>query len=230
MATPKIQPGDSLPYTAPAGGVTEGVGYWMNGLFGVANITAAAGARYQHQTDDVFPLTKLAGFAITEGALCYWDDINKRVAGYVPGYLPIGHCADNGGVAAAATTVRVRLQQSPTAGGGGGILPVLLADPGNGLAIPVTEIDGICLLTLAAPGETRTLAAPAWLGQKLQIGVDVLAGGGTVVTTCATGLDTAPGNTNIGMIAAGAFIKLEATRVAGNLRWRHVGFLNCNLT
>lgn len=229
MASPRVYDGDILPFTAPAGGVTTGVGYWINGLFVVANITAAATHRFAGEVEGVYPFTKAAGFALAEGELCYWDDTNKEVRAYVPGYLPIGHCANIGGVLAATTTCRVRLEQSPTAGGGGGILPVLLADPGNAGAIPVTEVDAICLLTTAAPGETRTLAAPAWLGQKLQIGHDVLAGGGTVATTVATAIDQT-GGTQIDMNAAGDVIKLEATRIAGVLAWRIAFNESCAIT
>ena len=61
--------------------------------------------------------------------------------------------------------------------------PTQILDPGNAGAIPVNR-SGVCALTTAAGGETRTLAIPSRLGQRLTLihGID----GGAVTVTVAS--------------------------------------------
>lgn len=93
----------------------------------------------------------------------------------------------------------------------------VVADPGTGAAIPVTNSANISL-TMGAGAETNTLAVPSFRGQELVITVAV-DGGGTRAITSAQALNTA-GNTVMTFGEATDAIKLEAVQIGANLRWR----------
>jgi len=95
-------------------------------------------------------------------------------------------------------------------------VPVALADPGTGVAIPVTRSASVAITTAAA--ETNSLAIPSFIGQKLLLYCNVYAVGDRVVT--ATAAIDASGKTIMTFGAAGDFIALEAIRVGGTLRWQ----------
>jgi hypothetical protein len=97
-------------------------------------------------------------------------------------------------------------------------VPALIADPGDGGAIPVTR-SGTCALTTAGGAETRTLAIPTLEGQKLSITFDV-DDGDAVITVAAAINQT--GNNTITLADAGDHILLEGVQVAGALVWRLV--------
>lgn len=92
-----------------------------------------------------------------------------------------------------------------------------ITDPGNAGAIAVVASGHAHLTTAGA--ETRTLAAPTFLGQELTLSMDV--DGGDCVVTVATGLD-AYGSTTITFNDAGDWCALRAIQVGGALRWRVV--------
>lgn len=99
---------------------------------------------------------------------------------------------------------------------GGIIKPyVALADPGNAGAIPVTVSGYVPIVTAGA--ETRTLAAPTYIGQTLLIYCKTFVGNGVI--TCATTLNET-GNNTITFTATGQAIKLTAVEEGSNLRWR----------
>lgn len=91
-------------------------------------------------------------------------------------------------------------------------------DPGNGGAIPVTS-SGVCALTSTGAGETRTLAIPSYVGQRLTLIHDT--DGGNINVTASQGVNKA-GHTTIPFGDAGDFIELVAATVGGALRWRVV--------
>jgi len=93
----------------------------------------------------------------------------------------------------------------------------LIADPGNLGAIPVNQGSGVVPVTTAA-AETRTLAIPKFLGQRLEIICDVYAVGDAVITV-ASAINQA-GNNAITLGAAADFIVLVASQLAGVLVWR----------
>ena len=93
-----------------------------------------------------------------------------------------------------------------------------LADPGNAGAIPVTT-DGVCALT-SAGAETRTLAIPTFMGQRLSIVCDTYVG--NIVVTSSQALNQA-GNTIMTFGAVRDYIALEAITVGGALRWQVLG-------
>ncbi len=93
--------------------------------------------------------------------------------------------------------------------------PSELADPGTGVAIPVTRSATINIVTAAA--ETNTLANPTFVGQTLVLNMDTRAVGDRVITA-ANGINQA-GNTIMTFGAARDCITLRGVKVGGNLRW-----------
>jgi predicted RecA/RadA family phage recombinase len=107
MGTTFKQPGKIVTLTAPAGGVTSGVGIQIGQLFVVPQVTAAQGELFTAETEGVHVLPKLSAQAWTEGALIYWDSTPGECTTTATGNLLIG-CA----VAVAAnpsSTGKVRL-------------------------------------------------------------------------------------------------------------------------
>lgn len=90
-----------------------------------------------------------------------------------------------------------------------------IADPGNAGAIPVTA-SGVAPLT-SAGAETRTIAIPSFIGQKIAIICDVYVG--DIVITSSQSINQA-GNTIITLGAAADMIELTGMQVGGALRWR----------
>lgn len=95
-------------------------------------------------------------------------------------------------------------------------LATVIADPGDGGAIPVTSSGHVDLVTGAA-GETRTLAAPTLAGQQLLISLKTDGGGDAVITVATTVNQT--GNDTITMGDAGDAVLLVAKQNGANLRW-----------
>jgi len=91
-----------------------------------------------------------------------------------------------------------------------------LADPGTGVAIPVTRSATIAITTAAA--ETNTLAIPTFAGQVMNLICDVYAVGDRVITASVKVNQAA--NTVLTFGAAGDFVQLTAVQEAGTLRWQ----------
>lgn len=91
----------------------------------------------------------------------------------------------------------------------------LIADPGDGNAIPVVR-SGLCTMT-SAGAETRTLAIPSVIGSKLVLSFDV--DGGDIVLTVASAANQT-GNNTLTFADAGDYIILHCIQVAGVLAWR----------
>lgn len=100
--------------------------------------------------------------------------------------------------------------------GGGAMKGQLIADPGNGGAIPVTHWDAFCALT-SAGAETRTLAVPTMIGQKLRLWADTYVG--DIVLTVAAAVNVANNNT-LTFGAVSEFISLVGVSVGGSLVWQ----------
>ncbi len=96
-------------------------------------------------------------------------------------------------------------------------LESIIIDPGNAGAIPVTKT-GSCKL-VSAGAETRTLAIPTFVGQRLTLYLDT--DGGDIVITSAQRINVA-GNTSITFNDASDILKLEAITIGGDLRWQVV--------
>lgn len=93
-------------------------------------------------------------------------------------------------------------------------IPLSVADPGTGAAIPVTTSATINIVTAGA--ETNTLAIPTFLGQVLVLNVSTYVG--NRVITSAQAINQA-GNTVMTFGAARDCIELRSVLVGGALRW-----------
>lgn len=109
MSKNYVQPGNTLTFVAPSGGVTSGEGYLHGDLVVVAQETALVGENYEGMVVGVHEMTKLSGDNMaTVGARIHWDNTNKRwttTAG--TGTRTAGTVAKVAG--AGVTTVQVRL-------------------------------------------------------------------------------------------------------------------------
>jgi hypothetical protein len=93
----------------------------------------------------------------------------------------------------------------------------LIADPGNAGAIPVTR-SGYCPIVTAG-AETRTLAAPTKIGQRIL--VYMKTDGGNCVITCASIINAA-GNNTITFADVTDTLNLVAVESGSSLVWRVV--------
>lgn len=91
----------------------------------------------------------------------------------------------------------------------------LIPDPGNAKALPVTDSGVVPLKSAGA--ETRTLAIPTFVGQKLALICDTYVG--NIVVTSSQAINQA-GNTIMTFGVATDMIELTAMTVGGALRWR----------
>jgi predicted RecA/RadA family phage recombinase len=104
-----VQPGESVEFTAPAGGVTSGVGVQIGQLFVIATVTAAEGARFNGLIEGVVTHTKPGSQAWAEGAVIYWDQAASKMTTVSAGNLQIGVATVAVGSGAGETTGTVRL-------------------------------------------------------------------------------------------------------------------------
>lgn len=97
----------------------------------------------------------------------------------------------------------------------GSTRPTVHADPGNGGAIPVTST-GVCALT-SGGAETRTLADPTFLGQRLTLWCTVYVG--DIVVATASPCNVA-NNNRLTFGAVSEAIELVAVNVGAALVWQ----------
>lgn len=95
---------------------------------------------------------------------------------------------------------------------------VALADPGNAGVISGV-ISGTMNLVSGGSGETRTLAVPNHVGQRLTLHMDT-DGGGNIVITATSGLSNT--DTTITFANAGEVIHLIAVTLGTENRWAPV--------
>jgi hypothetical protein len=98
---------------------------------------------------------------------------------------------------------------------------VALPDPGDTEAIPVERSCAVALTSGGGGGETRTVAAPSFAGQTLDLTHDV-DGGANIAVTFATALNSSPGDTVATFSTAGTFLRVAGAQVGGSLVWRIV--------
>ncbi|MCX5683142.1 MAG: DUF2190 family protein, partial [Planctomycetota bacterium] len=201
-------------------------------MIGVAKAPIAAGAAGALAVKGIFDVVK-ANEQQALGAALYWDVDGNPYGGTAgtgcatttsSGNTFIGFAQ----VAAGATdeTVRV-LWSGPVAltNTVHNALTADLTDPGNAGAIPVTDSGHCDLVTTGA--QTRTLAAPTYLGQMLL--VSLKTDGGNCVITCATTVNQT-GNNTITLDDAGDAILLVAKANGTNKRWSVVSNDGCSLS
>lgn len=85
-----IQPGDSIEFTAPGGGVVAGTPVQIGQILVIPMVSAAATFKFNAMIRGVFRVTKIGSQAWTEGALVYWDSGNARFTTIGPGNLLAG--------------------------------------------------------------------------------------------------------------------------------------------
>lgn len=218
-----IQDGESIPYR-PSSAVTAGQVVVVNGKVYLAHGDIAAG-----ELGNVHPLTNtpIYRFPKDSNTCSAGDDLFWHATGN-----PVGGTAGTGAVnttsgggtyvgkahedadaadatvkieAHAASTVSVTVQT---------MLQDLIADPGASGAIPITASGHVEIVTAAA--ETRTLAAPSFIGQMLL--VSLKTDGGDCVVTCATTVNQT-GNNTITLGDAGDAVLLVAKANGTDKRW-----------
>lgn len=107
MATNHVQRGTHLTLPAPAGGVVSGSGYLIGAIFGVAQVSAAAGEDVTFAVTEVWDLPKVAGTAFAIGDVLYWDATAGNLTKTSSGNTKVGAAVAAAG--SAATVGRVRL-------------------------------------------------------------------------------------------------------------------------
>jgi hypothetical protein len=89
-----------------------------------------------------------------------------------------------------------------------------VADPGASGAIPVTQSGVVAITTAGA--ETRTLADPTFVGQRLTLVGSAIT---TSVAITAAHRVNAAGNTVMTIATTGKFLELECIPIGATLRW-----------
>lgn len=114
MAQNYIQPGDTITYIVPAGGVTSGDLLIQGVLAGVALGTGVEDAEVELGIDGVYSLAKVTG-AITQGQVVYFDTDEEKVTTAAEGGSPWGDFVRVGVATSAAgssdATVEVKLNK-----------------------------------------------------------------------------------------------------------------------
>lgn len=148
-----------------------------------------------------------------------------------PATVTGGTSADGlvGGYASADTYMEVEVIQSTTVTASySSPLSNAIADPGTGVAIPVTAT-GSCQLVLAGVGETNTIAAPTFEGQNLLINAKTVAASATRIVTVADPHFDGTNNT-ITFSAVAQFIKLVAVSSGTGFVWQMECYRGCALS
>lgn len=215
-----ISDGDSVAYT-PGSAVTGGNVVVVNGITCVARKDIAANVQGALVTEGVFDFVKDSSNFSADKTAVYWDADGDPVGGTAgtgaatttsSGNTFIGYSVGTAGVS--ATTVRAKLVEVPATVTVAGALTTAITDPGNAGAIPVTK-SGYCPIVTAG-SETRTLAAPSFIGQQLLLYIKT--DGGTCVITVASAINQT-GNNTITMADVRDVIKLVAIESGSNKVW-----------
>lgn len=92
MATNYVQPGSTVTFVAPSGGVVAGKLYIINNTACVALGNAAEGASFEAAIDGVWDLPKAPSQAWNQGARIMWDNTaNQRAStATTTGFFPVG--------------------------------------------------------------------------------------------------------------------------------------------
>jgi predicted RecA/RadA family phage recombinase len=184
----------------------------VNGAVLVAVNDTDANAENVFVYEGKVALPKTAALAIDALDAVYWDaaagECNKTAAGNTA----CGFCQE--AAAGADSTVTIMLLPTIAILSLSQMSSNVIADPGNAGAIPVAAAGVVEIVTAGA--ETRTLAAPSFIGQVLEICMKT--DGGDCVITCATTVNQT-GNNTITLNDAGDCVTLIAKQNGANLRW-----------
>jgi predicted RecA/RadA family phage recombinase len=226
-----IQEGQSIDYT-PVSAVVAGQVVVQGSMIGVAKTPIAAGTLGALAVKGIFDVVK-ANEQQALGAALYWDADGNPYGGTAGTGCATTTSSGNTFIgfaqaAAGATDEVVRvLWSGPVAltNTVHNALTAIIADPGDAGAIPVTDTGHCEIVTAGA--ETRTLAAPTYIGQMLL--VSMKTDGGDCVIAVATTVNQT-GNNRITLNDAGDAILLAAKANGANIRWSVVSNDGCSLS
>lgn len=105
-----IQEGESLELTAPVGGVVAGKAYLIGAIIVIANISAAAGAKFTGSTKGVYKFVKDTALVLAEGAEVKWDIETGTVVatGDVAGDFVLGYVTEAVGAGVLSVNVKIK--------------------------------------------------------------------------------------------------------------------------
>jgi predicted RecA/RadA family phage recombinase len=217
-----LQDGESIDHT-PVAAVAAGQVVVQGSMIGVAKRPIAAATLGALAVRGIFDVVK-ANEQQALGAALYWDADGNPYGGTAGTGCATTTAGGNtfigfAQVAAGATDEVVRVLWSGPLAVTNTVhnaLTALIADPGDAGAIPVTDTGHVEIVTTVAGGETRTLAAPTYLGQMLLISMKT--DGGDCVIAVAT-LVNQTGNNRITLNDAGDAVLLAAKANGANIRW-----------
>lgn len=106
MASNHIQPGEVMSFTAAAA-LASGAGVKIGVRIGVALQALAIGETGSVAVTGVWSLPKLSTDVVTQGALLYWDDTNKRLTLTSAGNTLAGYAFEAAG--SGVTSVAIKL-------------------------------------------------------------------------------------------------------------------------
>lgn len=209
----------AIDYT-PVGAVAAGTIVQRGSMVGISHLPIAAGVMGALEMEGIYDVVKDSS-VFADGAAVYWNATGSPVGGTAgsgaatsssAGAIFLGYAV--GAKLTGDVTVRV-IRQAATSAGLQQVAGTAITDPGNAGAVPVTVSGRVPIVTAGA--ETRTLAAPTFVGQELLIYMKT--DGGDCVITCATTFSQS-GSTTITLNDAGDAIRLIAVEQGANLRWR----------
>lgn len=213
-----VQDGESVDYT-PVTAVSAGQVVVIGSITGVAKLDIAANALGSLVVaGGVFDVAKVTG-SISIWNLVYWDADGDPLNG-TAGTGALTTTATLGnlfGIAVETSTGNTIKVYKLTPSTVYSVLAGAIADPGNAGAIPVTQSGYVPIVT--AGSETRTLAAPSFIGQELVLYIKT--DGGTCVITVASAINQT-GNNTITMADVRDVIRLVAIESGSSKVWHVV--------
>ncbi|MEP0846061.1 MAG: DUF2190 family protein [Phycisphaerae bacterium] len=225
----RLSRGDTIDYT-PGSAVAAGAVVIQGPLVGIAEVPIAANALGALAVAGVFDIVKVNG-SISAGAAVYWDADGDPQGGAAGSGALTTTSTDNTFVGWAVAAAGATDEKVPVKlGNVTGVtvyndLENVIADPGDGEAIPVDD-SGSCQLVTAG-AETRTLAAPLRVGQLLALSMKT-DGGNCVVTAAAAVNET--GNNTLTFDNTGEVIILVGIEEGASKVWRVVANDGVGLT
>lgn len=220
MQAERVSEGGHIDHT-PASAVSLGdVVVIGDNLVGVAERPISASELGALATEGVFKFVKDSS-DISEGDSLYWDANGDPVGGTsgtgaatktATGNTYLGPAIEDAGTS--ATTVQLLKTKQPAITANNAIANAI-ADPGDGEAIPVTNSGSVAIVTAGA--ETRSLAAPTFVGQQLSIYMKT--DGGNCVITAASAINQT-GNNTITLADVSDALLLYCVESGSNKVWR----------
>jgi predicted RecA/RadA family phage recombinase len=217
----RVGEGKAIDYTPSGADVAAGQVVVIGAHLGIAPVAIKDGKLGALDIGGLHDVVKVNG-VMNDGAALYWDAVGNPQGGVAGTGAATTVSAGNTFLgfavgAAGATDETVRIDVVGVAAVTNTIqqpLTNVIADPGNGGAIPVTDSGHVDIVTTGA--QTRTLAAPTYVGQLLEISMKT--DGGDCVITCATTINQT-GNTTITLNDAGDAVLLVGKANGANIRW-----------